>query len=415
MSITAGIKVIGMVPMPIGFALVQGRGPMWLQNGNEIGVVGSRSGSVEVLGFSGKGWGTSRVLAAESGDQAAEEGAILDVAPSPDGLTLAAAVVPKGQRRIDVILRELISSGPGQSIASFDGTFDSATMAWVNNTTIAVALRAHPGQPPLPPPESSDPSEPPRKLADGLQIIVVSGQGSAMGVKLDCPMSPLSWSPRAQFAVAQGDETTPAYIIDRQGASCHKMIAPGPIKVLGWEHGSDTTFIYVGPDSSKHAIGVFKFDIASNKGSIIAVSSAAAAYTSSGALLAAGNQQLTFRMVMENPSLPFLAELAIQDPQQGLTLLRPLGFTTVPEMMAQSTMTLARASDEAALEVYAPGSPVPIRKILTYVVPRDNAFLVAQGPARGIAMMSWSLRGRWLAILDGDGAKSTLCVIQPPV
>lgn len=392
---------------------------MWLQNGMEIGVVGTEGGHIRVLGFGGPGWRNSRVLAAETGDQAAEQGSILDVSPSPDGLTLAIAVVPTGARRLDIIVRDLIATGPGSSLMGFDGTFDSATMAWLNNTTVALALRAHPGQPPLPAPEP-DPDVPgpppsPPQPADGLQMIVVSGVGSVESVKLNCPMSPLSWSPNGMYAIAQGDDTVPPFLIDRQQGTCQKFIAPGPIRVLGWEHRSDTTFLYVGPDSTHHAIGVFKFDLATNTGSIVAVASAAAAYTSSGTLVAAGNQKLTFRMVAENPRLPFAAELSIQDPQQGETNLKQLGFQTTPELMAESTMVFSRASDEAAMQIFAPDVGGPIRKILTYVVQRDNAFLVAQGPARGLALMNWSLRGRWLAILDSDGTSSTLSVVQPPL
>jgi hypothetical protein len=421
LSVTQGIRVIATFALPVGFVPITGRPPMWLQNGLEIGVAGSQEGHIKVLGFGGPAWRNARVLAAETGDQAAEQGSILDVAASPDGLTLAIAVVPNGTRRLDIIIRDLIATGSGSTIASFDGNFDSATMAWLNTTTIALALRAHAGQPPLPapPPDPDVPGPPPSapEPADGLQMIVVSGVGSVESVKLDCPMSPLSWSPNGMFAIAQGDDTVAPFLIDRQEGTCRKFIAPGPIRILGWAHGADNTFLYVGPDSTHRAIGVFKFDLTTNTGSIVAVSSGAAAYTSSGTLVAAGNQKLTFRMVAENPEMRFATELAIQDPQQGETNLKQLGFDTTPELMAESTMVFSRASDEAAMQIYAPDTSGggTIRKILTYVVQRDNAFLVAQGPAKGIALLSWSLRGRWLAILDSDGTSSTLSVLQPPL
>jgi hypothetical protein len=45
----------------------------------------------------------------------------------------------------------------------------------------------------------------------------------------------------------------------------------------------------------------------------------------------------------------------------------------------------------------------------------DSAFLLAEGPAKGIVTMSWSLRGRWLAFLDGDATSGTvMTVLAPP-
>jgi len=40
---------------------------------------------------------------------------------------------------------------------------------------------------------------------------------------------------------------------------------------------------------------------------------------------------------------------------------------------------------------------------------------LAEGPAQGTVTMSWSLRGRWLAFLDGDATAGTvMSVIEPP-
>ena len=90
------------------------------------------------------GWRTGRILAAETGAGAAEEATIADIAASPNGLTLASAVVVPGADRVDVVIRDLIATGAGNVIASFNGQFDSISMSWLNNATIALALRAHP-------------------------------------------------------------------------------------------------------------------------------------------------------------------------------------------------------------------------------------------------------------------------------
>ena len=95
--------------------------------------------------------------------------------------------------------------------------------------------------------------------------------------------------------------------------------------------------------------------------------------------------------------------------------MKSLGFDTVPEMMAQSLMEYSKGADEAAMEIYAPALPLAWRKIVTYSLHYDSAFVLAEGPARGTVTMSWSPRGRWLTLLDGDATTGTvLTVITPP-
>ncbi len=84
-------------------------------------------------------------------------------------------------------------------------------------------------------------------------------------------------------------------------------------------------------------------------------------------------------------------------------------------MLAQSTMEYSRDAGEAAIQTYAPSLPVAWRKIVTYSLKYDSAFLLAEGPATGSVTMSWSLRGRWLAFLDGDATAGTvMTVLVPP-
>jgi hypothetical protein len=55
-----------------------------------------------------------------------------------------------------------------------------------------------------------------------------------------------------------------------------------------------------------------------------------------------------------------------------------------------------------------------MRKIVVYSVASKRAFLVAFGLARGAIAMSWSPRGRYLAIADGDGTAAALTIMSPP-
>jgi hypothetical protein len=416
LSITNGIHILSQVPLPLGFAPAAGRSPMWLQNGQEIGIVGKVGADTVVLGYGGQKWQTSRVLAADTGPNAAEQGRIVDVAPSPDGMTLAIAEVIPGQNRLDIVLRDLIAVGPGNPIASFDGEFDSATLAWLNNGTVALALRAHPemSPPPAPPPAYGEEAEPPPKPAESLQLIVVTGTGSVAPLDIKCPMSPLSWSANAVFAVGSGDREVPPIIIDRRNSECRQFGAVGPIRVLDWDEDEEGTFLYIKPDPMTGSSAVYRYNIDTGHEKQVAISTGAAAFTSGGTVIVEGNQSLTLRMAAERPNEPLHAQIAISQPEQGEVQFKPLGFDTTPPMLAASSLTYSETIDAATIQTFAPGTPTMWRKIINYSIANQSAFLLATGAARGVVDMSWSIHGRWLAIVDGDQFKSMLTVIVPP-
>ncbi|HWN57727.1 MAG TPA: hypothetical protein VNO74_06480 [Methylomirabilota bacterium] len=426
LEITNGIKVLTTVGMPNGFAPIAGHPPIWLQNGAEIGVIGTDNGHTIVYGLGGAGWRTGRILAAETGPRAVEAGTIVDVAASPDGMTLATAMVTADGKRLDVITRDLIATGAGNVIVSFDGHYDSASMSWLNGSTIAVGLRRHPDPPPeahLKSEQSQDQgedsneldTEPPTNPADGLQLIVIAGSSSVAPLKLPCAMSQLSWSEHGVYAVGQGDHDAPPIIIDRRKSTCTRFHVHEPIHVLDWDNDDEGSFLYVGPDPSRHTIGVYKYDIATGAEKLVAVSTAAASFTDGGDIIALGSQKLTFRGAIEHPEEPMLAQVAISEPDQGSVDLKSLGFNTTPNMFAESTMAYSKGSDDTVMQIYAPSAPVPWRKIVTYSLRTDTAFLLAAGPARGTVTMSWSPKGRWVAILDGDTSTGTvLSVLVPP-
>jgi hypothetical protein len=422
LEVTNGIKVLTNVAMPNGFAPIPTRPPIWLQESKEIGVVGTQAGHTIMYGLGGAAWRTGRILAAETGPAAAEKGTIADLAASPSGLTLATAMVAPAGNRVDVIIRDLIATGAGNVIASFNGRYDSISMSWLNNATIALALRRHPeplesgvnGGAPNSNPDQPD-VEPPPSRADGLQLIVVTGAGSVAPLKFSCPMSALSWSAHGVYAVGQGDAGAPPVIIDRRNSTCTKFHVPVPIHVLDWDQDDEGSFLYVGPDASRRTIGVFKYNIATGVENLMGVSTGAASFMGSSNTIALGNQKLTFKLAIERPEAPLLAQLAISRPEQSEVDVNSLGFDTMPEMLAQSTMEYSRSGNEAAMQIYAPSLPVPWRKIVTYSLKYNSAFLLAEGPARGTVTMSWSLGGRWLAFLDGDAAAGTvMTVLVPP-
>jgi hypothetical protein len=423
LDITNGIKVLTNVELPAGFAPIATRPPLWLQNSSEIGVIGTQAGHTIMYGLSGAQWRTGRILAAETGPGAAEEGRIADLATSPNGLTLATAMVAPSGDRLDLIIRDLISTGPGNVLTSFNGKYDSVSMTWLNDATIALALRRHPEPPPEPgsgdQTPQSGPAEseggPPPNPADGLQLIVVSGAGTAAPIKLPCPMSPLSWSAHGVYAVGQGDADTPPVIIDRRASTCKRFHVRSPIHVLDWDRDDEGTFLYVGPDPTHNTVGVYKYDIESGDEHLMGISTSAAAFSAAGDTVTLGNQGLTFKKAIERPQIQVLAEVAVAKSEEEEVDMKPLGFQTEPVMLANSTMAYSSGADEDAMQTYSPSLPLPWRKIVTYSLHYDSAFLLAEGPARGTVTMSWSLRGRWLAFLDGDATAGTvLTVIEPP-
>lgn len=428
LEVTNGIKVLTTVEMPNGFAPIAGRAPMWLENGAEIGVVGTEGGHTIVYGLGGPAWRTGRVLAAENGPRAAEAGTIMDVAASPDGLTLATAMVTPDRKHLDVITRDLIATGAGNVITTFDGQYDFVSLNWLNRATIALALRRHPEPPienrPNPEarkkPEQTDDriepdAEPPTNPADGLQLLVITGAGSVAPLKLSCSMSALSWSEHGVYAVGQGDADAAPIIIDRRKSTCTRFHVREPIHVIDWDSDDEGTFLYVGGDPTHNSIGVYRYDIATGAEKLMGVSTAAASFSDGGDVVALGNQKLTFRGAIEHPAEPVLAQVAISQPDQSEVDLKSLGFNTVPAMLAQSTMSYSKKSDDAAMQIYAPSLPVPWRKIVSYSLRTDSAFLLAAGPAHGTVTMSWAPQGRWVAILDGDISTGTvLSVLVPP-
>ena len=228
-------------------------------------------------------------------------------------------------------------------------------------------------------------------------------------------MSQLSWSEHGVYAIGQGDAVAPPVIIDRRKSTCTRFHVTEPIHVLDWDSDDEGTFLYVGPDPSRHTVGVYQYNIATGAEKLVAVSTSAASFTDGSDVIALGNQQLTFRMAIERPEQPVLAQVAISEPEQSEVDVKPLGFNTVPMMLAQSTMVYAKGSDDAAMQIYAPSLPVAWRKIVTYSLRSDSAFLIAAGPAKGTVTMSWSPQGRWVAILDGDVSTGTvLSVLVPP-
>ncbi len=183
--------------------------------------------------------------------------------------------------------------------------------------------------------------------------------------------------------------------------------------MLDWAHDSKS-FLY---EETTRSIGtgVYRYDLATGLARLVAISSDAAVLQSAMIkLLALGNGALTFRGAQAAPAGPVRAELALSNPSGNETEVESLGFNSTPAMLAASTMTYTHATDSAAIATFSPTTEGPMRKIVIYSVAPKRAFLVAFGPTRGDVAMSWSPRGRYLAIVDGDASAAALTIMSPP-
>ena len=408
MDLTPGIAAT-LVQTPPGFMPIAGQPPFWLQGGKELALTGTIQGHTEVLGFTGGAYKNVRVVAADGGP-GAPHGKIVALAASPGGLTLAVAEATPG--KIQIVLRYVISNGGQNSVATFDGNFHAVSLTWVAQDTVAVGLAGE---------ASASAAD-----AGGLYLVHVLGAVSVEQVRFACPASTLSFSPDARFAVGEGDERTAVSLFDSRASRCRQVLPTGPIRVLGWAPGN-TAFLYSTPGVNGRGAGVFRYNIASGRADLIAVSSSAAAYTGPGIVMALGAREIDPQTAAAEPNKRVTARIAsfmpshvqVSPDTMGVpimpteTLVDDLGIPTTPAMLLASTMAYSHGYAELAIQLYADDPAGPTRKIVTFSIVDRKAFVLASGAARGVAVLGWAPNGNRLAVFDGDGATGALAVITP--
>ncbi len=405
LDVTFGLNVAGVAPLPEDFVPNMNRPPIWLRGGSEVGVIGTRAGKGEMLGFSGPHLSQGRVIIEDYGT-GAPGGRLLDAALSPDNHTLATAVATASTDGLEVNLIDAPRPGGKLRIASLDGEFNSAQLAWLSAAQIALAVQT------IAPAGDDLTGETAAAPASGLYLISAGPPASMRrldGIK--CPLSPLAFSPNAAFAVAQGGDNAPPALVDVHGERCVGFPSNIPLQVLGWAPNS-TAFLY--RTANRNRTGVFRFDLITGRRAMIAISSGAAAYASDGTIIALGSQELSWRRAVAEPMSPAKAQIALFDPHQSLTTINSLGFTTPPALLAQSTMVFSPVSNDAIIDTAIPGSSRPERLIIEYSYPARAAFVLAHGAAVGPVAISWSPDGKQIAIVDGDTTRRILAVIAPP-
>ncbi len=391
MDLTPGITINALVETRPGFIPVAGQRPLWLRGGKEIALTGTIQGRTEVLGFSGVGLKTSRLIAADGGP-GAPHGKIVGLAASPDGMTLAVAEAEPG--RIEIVLRYVISNGGQNSVASFDGNFHAVSLNWLAPNTLAVTVV---GDPAAAPPKNG-----------GLYLLHVAGAVTVEQVKLSCPVSLLSFSADARYAAGHGDERTPPSLFDSRNGHCRRIASEGPIRVLGW---GSRALLYSTPGGGGQSPGVYLYDLLSGQTNLIAASSSAAAFTRTDAVMALGSLDINPANIQ--PDQRVTAQIASFIPGQATKVVNSLGIPTTPAMLMASTLSYSQGFGELALELYASRPEGPTREIVTFSVLGRKAFLLAHGPARGEALIAWWPGTNHLVIFDGDGVTGALAIVTP--
>ncbi len=403
LDVTFGLAVRGVASLPVDFVPDMTRAPRWLQNGTEIGIIGSTGGKTAMLGFGGAKLARRRIIVEDFG-AGAPEGRLLDIAISPDGGTIATAVAAATQPRLNVDFADPANPADVYPIATLDGEFDAAQLTWLGNSKIALVVQA------AGPAVDGLTAEVGAVPVSGLYLITASKQSSIQRLdEVRCPLSPLVFSPNGYFAVAQGDGGSAPAIVDVHDGACKTMDFRGPIHVLGWAPNS-LAFLYTTTEQS----GVFHFDLIGSRNTPIAISSGAAAYATDGTIIALGSKNLTWQRAAAEPGLEVKAQIALFDPYQSLKTINSLGFETQPALLAQSTMVFSEVSNDGIIDTAVPGVAGPVREVIEYSYPARAAFVLAHGTVQGPVAISWSPDGKLVAIIDGNSTRRTVAVLAPP-
>ncbi len=300
-----------------------------------------------------------------------------------------------GEDRVQIIARDIVDPGAGRPVASFDGSFDSAELRWLPGNTLAVSLgnRDKPGR--------------------ELYMITVAGQPQIRSVdRIGCILTKLNFSPDGQWAVAQGDNQAPPYLINLPEQSCARIDRREPIRVLAWAPDS-SSFLYVA-HGAPSLTGVFRYDRGSGRSVVIAISSGAAAYASDGVIVALGSNRLSWRSASAFPNKLVQLQIARWTAGQAEIQINSIGIGTLPPMLAQASMVFSTVSDEGVIDLAIPSPQGAQRELVGYSYPMRAVFLLASGNAGAPLTMSWAPDGKLLAIVDGGVRPALLTVIASP-
>jgi len=403
MAVTNGIKVLASIGLPPGFVPDLAYGPIWMARGKLVAIAGTANGRSGLIGYSGPGFATQLVIAADDG-AGAPQGVILGADASPDAAALALVVA--SPQRGNLAIRIGAGDGGWRTVAEIPGVYSGAQVKWLNARTIALILRSDP-----PTINPSDPTGP----GNGAQVVIIKlGDPVTTNAltKIQCAFASLNFSPDGRWAVGQGDPNTPPALLDLDNEVCSPIDRSDPIRVLSWRPDG-LAFLYVAPGPTG-VPGVFRYDHASGVSSLVAIASGAAAYASDGSTIAIGNEQLTWRSASSGSTKPIVAQIALFPPGDGSITVNSLGFETTPELLARTSMLFAPSVNTGLIDIAAVKTMEPLRELIEYSYSGRAAFALAALPPDASIAASWSPDNKLIAFIDTGARPPRLTIIAPP-
>jgi hypothetical protein len=409
LAITNGIRILRSVELPTGFTPDPAYRPIWLEQGTEVGVAGTVEAKSALLGFSGPQMANQRIIAMDFGI-GAPRGRVLGVAPSTIGPEFAIAIAEPTENRVKVVVRSGPTDDDGRTVAMISGDFAGAQLEWIDATTIAMALQGA-GL------EHVNLAEPANASgvhgAAGLYLINIAEPPTThVLARIHCSASRLSFSPSGRLAVAQGDVVTPPALIDLRRETCVALSRRDPIRVIAWAP-DESSFLYVARGKGE-VPGAFRYDRTSAGSVVVAIASGAAAYASDGAIIALGNERLSWDRARTASRKAMAAKIALWSVGQEEITINSLGFETTPELLARASMIFAPRSDDGLIDVATLKASGPMRELIEYSYPARAAFVLATTSLDAAIGMSWSPDGKLIALVDGSAQPKIMTVIAPP-
>jgi hypothetical protein len=306
----------------------------------------------------------------------------------------------------------------GHAVASFDGSYDRATLAWLGQHILAIALDAGAQPAPSEPPDSgsgaaASTDETMSLPANGIYLIDVTKPESLFHLDgIDCPVSRLSVAPNERLAVSEGDNGVPPAVFDLKAHQCRALGVTAAIKPLGWAPDS-SSFLYAAPGPGG-VIGAFRYVVATGAASTVAISSKSAAIASDNTIVAIGNRELTWKSAAAAPNHPIKIEVALVNSGTGQLAMNQLGYNSTPLLLAQSSIAFTRTADRMAIDALMLGAGGPQRQLIEYAARSQSAFVLGRGPADQPIGMSWSPDGAVLAAITIGRRANVITVFIPP-
>lgn len=390
-------NLLGAATLPAEFVTDRNYSPMWLVQ-NEIAIAGSTNGKSVVVGVSGSNPEQQRVIAEDYG-AGAPDGVLMDFAVSPDGAQIATVFADSDRTHIQVMVRPAEHDDRWQSIVTMPGAFVVARISWINPALLALTLH------------SDDPAH--RGVTEGSLELVTLGNQPVVKVldQIQCPVRDLSFSPNGQLAVTQSDRDAMQWLIYLGRQNCHELAASQPLRVIGWAPDSSSFLYFTVGDTE--VPGVYSYSVAKGAGSLVAISSGAAAYARDATIVALGNDDLTWGRAAQAPYKIVIAQIALRQSSSSELIINSLGLPLTPAILSRSKMRFSLASQNALIDTAVVTARGTTQELIKYSYPTRSAAVLVAAPPDEALSPAWSPNGAAIVVVDTTSHPNFVTVLSP--